>query len=851
MASILAAPNLSLTVGTADVLDVREFVVEEGISRPFDVRLLAVSHSPDVDFEGAIGGAARFEIRHAASLTGDTRYWNGVCAAIQQVAVEDDGLSTYSIHIVPSLWLLGHRRTYRIFQDKSELDIVLEVLSGWGIQPKLRVDAGSFPKRRYRTQYAETDFAFISRMLEDIGVSYTFEQEEGDTNLTLVEAPNRGGASRTLPFVAVPNERLQQEYVTQVMTTRQVRPGRYTQSDVDYRKPLDYPLAASAALGGSAEQSLEKYHHNYGSFLWKGGNGDTPFADDRGPARTNEGQGATQVKKRLEAQRGDARLCTFRTTAYDLLPGQVLSVVNHPRAELGAPMLVVHGRLTGTATGEWEHSVEARYADLDFRPPMSTPKPRTNGVESATVTGPGGEEIHTDEFGRVRLHFHWDREGKSDETSSCWVPVSQPWAGSGMGAISLPRVGQEVIVDFLGADPDRPVIMGSVFTTTMPPPYKLPQFKMVSGMRSETYPRPRSIGGGARMGGGPATATPTATPTAIGAKARALPARPAGGGVPLLSRRGGGDGTVPDAGGQSGGIMPGPFGGPEMSDMSQLVSSVTGNKALGPDEQDVSRNTNAIVSNDTAGAEQLYLQGQYDLHLVSKHDMTGSVGANRVFTVHANDTEKVLGYQDIGVELNRTVDVKGEQKHTVTKDILIYGQMNHTLRAKNSIASIAEEGGNMMSAKLANVFTVGEQSTIIQLPNAIVIEAPKVFINPGKEFTQTLVQGGSLDDANAAQKAADDQRAAEAAEAARQAAIAKATGDLTQRLRDLQKPDALPWAYQQERDSYATRADALRQPGIEDNALVQHEMEQYGLTDPNDYATAYDNALNAPPEYLP
>lgn len=840
MASILAAPNLSVTVGTAEVLDVREFVVEEGISRPFDVRLLAVSHSPDVDFEGAIGGGARFEIRHASSLGGDTRYWNGICAALQQVAVEDDGLSTYSLHIVPSLWLLGHRRTYRIFQDKSELDIVLEVLSSWGIQPKLKLDAGSFPKRRYRTQYAETDFAFISRMLEDIGVSYTFEQEEGDTNLTLVEAPNRGGSPRPLPFVAVPNERLQQEYVTQVMTTRQVRPGRYTQSDVDYRKPLDYPLAASATLGASSEQGLEKYHHNYGSFLWKGGSADTPHADDRGPARTNEGQGATQVKKRLEAQRGDARLCTFRTTAYDLLPGQVLSITNHPRAELGTPLLVVHGRLTGTATGEWEHSVEARYADMDFRPPMSTPKPRTNGVESATVTGPGGEEIHTDEFGRVRLHFHWDREGKSDETSSCWVPVSQPWAGAGMGAISLPRVGQEVIVDFLGADPDRPVIMGSVFTTTMPPPYKLPQFKMVSGMRSETYPRPRTVGGG-RMGGGPAPAT-------LEGKVRSLPPRPAGGGVPLLSRRGGGDGTVPDAGADAGGIMPGPFGGPEMSDMSQLVSSVTGNRALGPDEQDVSRNTNAIVSNDTAGAEQLYLQAQYDLHFVSKNNMTGSVGANRVFTVHANDTETVIGHQNVTVGLDRTVEVTGEQKHTVEKDIIVTGRMNHTLRAKNSISTIAEEGGQLMSAKVTNIFSVGDLSTIIQLPNAIVIEAPKVFINPGPDFAQTLIAGGSIEEATKAQQAADDAAAAAAAEVARQEAIAKATAALTEQLQGIKNnPYGIPGQYENERDSYGRRIEALRDPEFQDVGIVGNEMEQYGLTNTADYATAYENALAAVP----
>ena len=119
-------------------------------------------------------------------------------------------------------------------------------------------------------------------------------------------------------------------------------------------------------------------------------------------------------------------------------------------------------------------------------------------VESATVVGPAGEEIHTDEFGRVRVQFHWDREGSRDDKSSCWVPVSQNWGGASFGAVSLPRVGQEVLVDFLGGDPDRPVIMGRVFTATQPVPYELPRFKTMTGFRSETYPRPKPGGGRAK-----------------------------------------------------------------------------------------------------------------------------------------------------------------------------------------------------------------------------------------------------------------------------------------------------------------------------------------------------------------
>src|SRR5262249_44628703 len=155
----------------------------------------------------------------------------------------------------------------------------------------------------------------------------------------------------------------------------------------------------------------------------------------------------------------------------------------HPRRELGdkRSLLVVASTLRGEATGEHVYLCECVGTSAPYRPPLSTPKPRATGVESATVVGPPGEEIHTDEFGRVRCHFHWDRESRMDADSSCWIHVSQPWGGTTYGGINLPRVGQEVIVDFLGADPDRPVITGRVYTNLEKVPYKLPENKTQSG----------------------------------------------------------------------------------------------------------------------------------------------------------------------------------------------------------------------------------------------------------------------------------------------------------------------------------------------------------------------------------
>jgi type VI secretion system secreted protein VgrG len=495
---------LILTLASEESLDVRDFTVDEALSRPFDVQVTAVSRSVDVDFEAAIGKSARFEIQRASSVDGDTRYFTGICASIRLLEVEEHGLSTYAVRLVPELWLLTERRNYRIFQDLSELDIALEILAGWGIRPTLRLDASSYEKRRMRTQYAETDFDFVNRLLEEIGVTYFFDQAGGASVMVLSDTPSYARARPSVPFIDRPSQLILHDYVTAVQTGRDVRPGKFTQSDVDYRKPPGYPLAASASGGNGVEAQLERYHHEYGSFLWKtAAGGDTPFADDRGAARTNERGGATQVQKRLDAQRVTARGASFRTTAHDLRPGVVFTISGHPRRELAAPLLVESSHWTGhAADGSWTHALEARYTDVDYRPPTRTPKPRALGIESATVTGPAGETIHTDEFGRVRVRFHWDRTGPTDERSSCWIPVSQPWAGAGFGGISLCRVGQEVIVDFLGGDPDRPVVLGRVFTTTTPPPYKLPKFKMVSGHRSDTYTAPPGSNGSSSGSGG-------------------------------------------------------------------------------------------------------------------------------------------------------------------------------------------------------------------------------------------------------------------------------------------------------------------------------------------------------------
>jgi type VI secretion system secreted protein VgrG len=205
--------------------------------------------------------------------------------------------------------------------------------------------------------------------------------------------------------------------------------------------------------------------------------------------RTDDGEAAQLAQKRLEAKRASAKTCAFKTNALDLAPGVVLRISGHLREKLNKErQLVVEATHEGTSFGEYVHHAVTRSAEVPYRPPVETPKPKVMGVESATVVGPGGEEIHTDEFGRVRVHFHWDRESKMDDNSSCWIHVSQPWSGGAFGGVNLPRIGQEVLVEFLSGDPDRPIIIGRVYTNLQKVPYGLPGNKTQSGWKSNSSP---------------------------------------------------------------------------------------------------------------------------------------------------------------------------------------------------------------------------------------------------------------------------------------------------------------------------------------------------------------------------
>ncbi len=489
---MLGRKNFEVEVGSGDKLDIRQFSIHERLSSLFQVNIVAVSDNPSIEFDDVVGQPAKFSM----SAGMHDKFWSGVCNHFEQVRHEPGGLSTYQFSIVPTLWFLTQRKNYRMHQQISEPDIVLKMLQEWGIKPVVQYDKGAYKKRKYRVQYNESDYAFVCRMLEDAGITFYFKQGDDETQLVLSDAPHSNPKREpSLPFkddTSLTNA-VHKEFVTGVRMGQRVRPGKYTMRDHDYRKPPTYNLKSEAAKGLAIEEKLERFQYVPGAFLFGSDSGDaTPTADDKGKARTDEKEAKILAQKRLDAKRGSARTATFETNAHDLAPGVVMGVTGHGHGALGddKTFLVVEASISGTASGEWSQHCEVRGTEIPFRPELQTPRPKTQGVESATVVGPAGEEIHCDEFGRVRVHFHWDRESKMDDNSSCWIHVSQSWGGAGYGGTNLPRIGQEVIVDFLGGDPDRPIIVGRVYTNLQKTPYKLPDNKTQSGWKSN------STGGG-------------------------------------------------------------------------------------------------------------------------------------------------------------------------------------------------------------------------------------------------------------------------------------------------------------------------------------------------------------------
>ena len=485
--------NIRVSVADGEhALSVRAVSLEEGLSELFCIHVTAVSEDASIPLDPVVDRAASMAVEFPFEEGTDTRYWHGVCESFALTKAEPDGASTYQLTIVPTLARLAHGRDNRIFQHLSIPEIVDIILAAWNVTCRWEVDRERCPTLEYRVQFDESDYAFICRLLEEAAISYALSSNANECTVVLSDAPHQAAPhpSSPMPFVREAMLETGRPYVDRVQLKRSFRPGAVAYADYDFRNPSFRNV--SRAVEPGADPQLERYGYLPGVALIETDGGDTPVADDKGAARRVAIEGDRRAASALAGLRSNSRSLTFATNLLSLAPGTTLSIADHPSADLdGSKWLVTTLRFRTDdmgSHGEWSTECAAVTASAPYCPAPTTPRPRISSVHTAIVVGPAGSEIHTDEFGRIRVAFPWDREAAGDDNSSCWMRVSRGWAGAGYGLFTVPRVGLEVLVGFVGGNPDQPIVVGCVHNAAQPVPYKLPQHKTRSTWRSQSSP---------------------------------------------------------------------------------------------------------------------------------------------------------------------------------------------------------------------------------------------------------------------------------------------------------------------------------------------------------------------------
>ncbi|NJD06638.1 MAG: type VI secretion system tip protein VgrG [Methylococcaceae bacterium] len=441
----------------------------------YDVELL--SPDSDIDPEQLLGQNVTIKLELPQ---GGWRYFNGHVSRFGHYGTLDF-LAIYRALIRPWPWFLTCNADCRIFQNKTIPDIVKEIFRIHGHTEFEEKLSETYKPREYCVQYRETDFNFVSRLLEEEGIGYFFRHTDGKHTLVMTDSvhaysPFEGYAE--VPFIHPGNtERYKQDHIDEWMFAQEVQPGAFAATNYDFTKPR-------ADLKAKSMVQRSHPHSKYELFDYPGPHVETEH-------------GESYTRRRIEEHHARFEQGTGHGNARGLACGYRFKLMGYPRDDRNREYLVTGARfqlysnayLSSMAGAPEEYSCQFSAIDAKtvFRPQRVTPKPFVQGPQTAVVTGPAGEEIYTDEHGQVKVKFHWDRYSQKDETSSCWVRVSHPWAGQGWGAISIPRIGQEVIVDFLEGDPDRPIITGRVYNADTRAPFALPGAAVISGIKSDTH----------------------------------------------------------------------------------------------------------------------------------------------------------------------------------------------------------------------------------------------------------------------------------------------------------------------------------------------------------------------------
>ncbi|WP_338499435.1 type VI secretion system tip protein TssI/VgrG [Delftia tsuruhatensis] len=486
-----------------DELHFRELRGQENISQLFSLDVEMLSESESIDPKALLGKNATIEIE---TQGGGRRFIDGIVTRFGMQG-QDHRHYAYKARLSPWLWLATRKSDFRIFQNQTVPDIIEQVLGVYGhpLQKKL---TRAYRSWDYCVQYNESDCDFVSRLMEHEGIYYFFEHASGQHTLVLCDdiIASHGAlpGGESIPFY--PPEKAaagDQENIHAWQLEQEIKPGRHYIDDYDFKKPR-------AELSHMRRDPPGHAHDGHETYEWPGGY--TEYGDGDAYIRVRLKQGLTG-HSRVRGQSCHRALAT----------GYTFSLYNYPRGDQNRQYLITglsyhlkeNPRVSAVAPGAkgsaaedgsfQRYELQAQPTSLAFTPPRTTPKPRTTGPQTAVVVGPAGDEIWTDEYGRIKVQFHWDRLGSKDQNSSCWIRVATNWAGPGFGAISIPRIGHEVVVDFLNGDPDYPIVTGCVYNAANMPPWALPANATQSGIKTRSS-KGGAAGAGMKNGPGDANA---------------------------------------------------------------------------------------------------------------------------------------------------------------------------------------------------------------------------------------------------------------------------------------------------------------------------------------------------------
>lgn len=443
----------------------------EKLSDLFEYSLLMTARSRDVKFEGLMGQPATVSLKVGSQI----RTYNGIIGRFEQDDTPFQPLDMWTVYratLYPKLWLLNFSGQCRIFQNKSAIEIIKSILDEHEITYANQVTTYGMQARDFCVQYNETDFNFISRLMEEEGIFYFFQQNQETHTLVLADSIAAHPPCSHAPSVSFHNAAPDEQFLMKVSScflTQRIVPERNTLKSYNYLRPQN-PLKASAAGTSHA------------------GGGEITTYDE---IYEEQGRGDELVKVQIQSEDLPQKMTEGVSTVPFFLAGYKFNLENHPRKDANLAYVlyeVIHeARIITEGTKEhlYKNSYRAFPATIPFRPAKKTQKPRIYGTQTAKVTGKPGEEIYTEEYGRIKVKFHWDPSESQDDTTSCWIRVATLWAGQNWGTLFTPRVGQEVVVSFIDGDPDKPLVVGSVYNGENKPPY-LPGEPTKSTLKSQT-----------------------------------------------------------------------------------------------------------------------------------------------------------------------------------------------------------------------------------------------------------------------------------------------------------------------------------------------------------------------------